>query len=294
MKKIIFLLVICLLLGVVTIANSFTVSPIKQVVTLEQGSWVNVKIKVRNTERETTKYKIAVLGVKQDDQGYPVYGEGIEEAENWVRAEQDVLEIKPGKEAEATFRVSVPKGTYPGSHYVGLSAEPVLGEIESKNFSGKLISLLLLEVSGTVTEELSVASWSGEKEFYWSLEDAKFGAVLKNSGNTELPITAKIRLYNWLDKKIIDSEVHLGGPLLPKTERKSSVLLPVQTGWYLPGLYRAQLDLSYGRTGQKLSVQYPFWYVPIGWLVLIGAVILIVVWTIIKKIRNKKKQQLSF
>ena len=293
MKKIIFSLVICLLLGIVAVTNAFSVSPIKQIVTLEQGSWINVKIKVRNTERETTKYKIAVLGVKQDDQGYPVYGEGIEEAENWVRAEQNVLEVRPGKEAEASFRVSVPKGTYPGSHYVGLSAEPVLSG-EGRNFTGKLISLLLLEVSGTVTEELSVVNWSGEKNLYWSFNNARFDAVLKNSGNTELPLIAKIRVYNWLDKKVIDSDVHLGSSLLPKTERKSSVLLPIQDGWYLPGLYRAQLDLSYGRTGQKLSVQYPFWYVPFSWLAVIGVVLLITVWSIIKKIRNKKKQQLSF
>ena len=143
MIKKIFLLIICFLtLGSFEQANAFSVSPLKQTVTLEQGTGKNIKIKVRNTERTTTKYKITAIGVKQDDAGYPVYGVGIEEAEKWVKPEQDVIEIKPGKEVEASFKIFIPKGVYPGSHYIGLSAEPILENGENKNFSGKLISLL--------------------------------------------------------------------------------------------------------------------------------------------------------
>jgi hypothetical protein len=290
MKKIFFLITCIFLLGVVASADAFSVSPIKQIVTLEQGTGRNIKIKIRNTERETTKYKINVLGVKQDDQGYPVYGTGIEEAENWVKAEQEIVEINPGKEVEASFKISIPKGVYPGSHYVGLSAEPVLEGVENKNFSGKLISLLLLEVSGTINETLSVLGWSGEKELYWNLDKTKFNVILKNSGDAELPIKGKIILYNWLDKKVADSEVYLGSIILPQTQRKSEVLLPTQGGMYLPGVYRAQLDLTYGRTGQKLSVQYPFWYIPLKWMVVGGIFILILVGLLIKKIINKKRK----
>jgi len=290
LKKIFFIITCVCLLGIVVEVDAFSVSPLKQLVTLDQGTGKNVKIKVRNTERETTKYKITVIGVKQDDQGYPVYGVGIEEAENWVKAEQEVVEIKPGKEVEVSFKIFVPKGTYPGSHYVGLSAEPVLEGSENKNFSGKLISLLLLEVSGTVNESLSVINWSGEKEVYWSLNEVKLNAILDNAGNTELPLSGKIRLYNWLDKKVVDKDVYLGGVVLPETQRKSEVLLPTQTGWYLPGVYRAQLDLVYGRTGQKLSVQYPFWYIPLSWLVVGGMLLIIMIFIVIKKIINKRRQ----
>ncbi|MDO9509891.1 MAG: hypothetical protein Q7J14_01220 [Candidatus Magasanikbacteria bacterium] len=291
MMKKIFLLIICtLLLGVVTDVNAFSISPLKQIVTLEQGTGRNVKIKVRNTERLTTKYKITVIGVKQDDQGYPVYGVGIEEAENWVKAEQEVIEIKSGKEVEVSFKIAVPKGTFPGSHYIGLSAEPILNEEGNNNFSGKLISLLLLEVSGEVNETLSVVSWSGEKSLYWNLDKVKINVVLKNSGNTELPLSGKIRLYNWLDKKVIDNDVYLGSALLPQTQRKNEVLLPSQNGIYLPGVYRAQLDLTYGRTGQKLSVQYSFWYIPLGWIIAGGAMLVFIIFVLIKKIINKKRQ----
>ena len=277
-------------MGVVTEANAFSVSPLKQTVTLEQGTGRNVKIKVRNTERLTTKYKISVIGVKQDDGGYPVYGVGIEEAENWVKVEQEVVEINPGKEVEVGFKISIPKGTFPSSHYIGLSAEPVLSGEGNKNFSGKLISLLLLEVSGEVSETLSVINWSGEKSLYWNLDKVKINAVLKNSGNTELPLSGKIRLYNWLDKKVADSDVYLGNNLLPQTQRKNEVLLPIQNGIYLPGVYRAQLDLVYGRTAQKLSVQYSFLYVPIVWMIVGGIALLFIIFVLIKKIINKKRQ----
>lgn len=294
MKKIIFFIICAWFIGFFLEAKAFTVSPVKQIVTLEQGTGRNIKIKIRNTERNTTKYKISVVGVKQDDQGYPVYGTNIEEAEKWVKSEQEVLEIGPGKEVESSFKINIPKGTYPGSHYVGLSAEPLLSGDENKNFVGKLISLLLIEVSGTVNETLSVIKWSGEKNFYLSLEKLKLNVDLKNDGNTELPIKGKIRLYNWLDKKIAEGDVFLGNTILPQTQRTTGVLLPDSKSWLLPGVYRAQLDLVYGRTGQKLSVQYAFWYTSIYWLVVVGAIILIIVWTLIKKIKNKKEQETPF
>ena len=291
MNKKIFSLIVCIfLLGTVIDVKAFSVSPVKQILTLEQGTGRNIKIKVRNTERETTKYKISVIGVKQDEQGYPIYGVGIEEAENWVKTEQDIIEINPGKEVEASFKITIPKGIYPGSHYVGLSAEPILDTGENKNFSGKLISLLLLEVSGTVNETLSVTNWTGEKDIYFNFNKVKINAILKNSGNTELPLSGKIRLYNWLDKKVVDSDVYLGGALLPQTQRKNEVLLPIQNSIYLPGVYRVQLDLTYGRTSQKLSVQYSFWYMPLKLLVTSGIIIFILLVIMIKKIINKKRK----
>ncbi len=294
MKKIIFFIICALFLGFFSEVKAFTVSPVKQIVTLEQGTGRNVKIKIRNTERLTTKYKISVVGVKQDDQGYPVYGTNIEEAEKWVRSEQEVLEIGPGKEIEASFKINIPKGTYPGSHYVGLSAEPMLSGDENKNFVGKLISLLLIEVSGTVNETLSVIKWSGERNFYLSLEKLRLNVGLKNDGNTELPIKGKIRLYNWLDKKTAEEDVFLGNTILPQTQRTTEVLLPDISGWRLPGVYRAQLDLVYGRTEQKLSAQYAFWYVSIYWLIVAGSIILVIGWTLVKKIKNKKEQENPF
>ena len=283
MKKFVLLLAIIFLFVLVDNTKAFSISPIKQIVTLEQGSGRVVKMKVRNTERVVTKYKISVLGVKQDPDGYPIYGNGIEEAENWVRAEQSLVEILPGKEAETSFVINVPKNTLPGSHYVGLAAEPVLDGGESKNFTGKLISLLLLEVSGEVSESLSVLDWSGEDSIYFSLDEIRLNAVLQNEGSAELPIKAKVRLYNWLNQKVSESDVFLGNSILPQAKRNTQVLLPQKSSWSLPGAYRAQLDIAYGRTAQKISAQYSFWYVPISWLVILGGIILLITFALFKK-----------
>ncbi len=268
--------------------KAFSISPVKQIVTLEQGTGRVVKVKVRNTERFTTRYKIDILGVKQNEGGYPVYGVNIEEAEKWVKSEQEYLEIEPGKEKEASFVINVPKDTFAGSHYVGLSVEPVLEDESNKNFTGKLISLLLLEVSGEVSESLSVLDWSGESSVYFSLDEIRLNAILQNEGSAELPIKAKVRLYNWLNKKVSEEDVYLGNSILPQTKRNTQVLLPVQKSWYLPGAYRVQLDVAYGRTAQKISAQYPFWYVPISWLIVLGGIILLIAFALFKKIKIKK------
>ncbi|GEM_PF-1140236 len=292
-KGFVLLLILSGLFGVVLFVKAFSISPIKQIVTLEQGSGRVVKMKVRNTERVVTKYKISVLGVKQDPDGYPIYGNGIEEAENWVRAEQSLVEILPGKEAETSFVINVPKNTLPGSHYVGLAAEPVLDGGESKNFTGKLVSLLLIEISGEVNEALSILNWSGEKNLYLDLTGVRLNAVLKNEGVAELPIKGKIRVYNWLNKKVAEEDVYLGNSLLPQTQRISQVLLPQKGNWFLPGAYRAQLDLAYGRTAQKISAQYPFWYISTGWLMIIGLIILVLLIFLFKK-KNNKKDSFTF
>jgi len=166
---------------------------------------------------------------------------------------------------------------------VGLAAEPVLDGGESKNFTGKLISLLLLEVSGEVSESLSVLDWSGEDSIYFSLDEIRLNAVLQNEGSAELPIKAKVRLYNWLNQKVSESDVFLGNSILPQAKRNTQVLLPQKSSWSLPGAYRAQLDIAYGRTAQKISAQYSFWYVPISWLVILGGIILLITFALFKK-----------
>ncbi len=291
MKKGFILITALIMFGFIYSAQAFSISPIKQTVTLEQGTGRAIKIKVRNTEKNTTKYKIEVIGVKQNEDGFPIYGVGIEEAEKWVKSEQEFVEVAPGKEVEASFVINVPKGALPGSHYIGLSAEPILTG-EGKNFSGKLISLLLLEVSGDVNETLSILKWSGEKQVYWNLQNIKLNAIFKNEGSAELPINGRLRLYNWLDKKVVDEEVFLGGVILPDTQRKSEVLIPAKNNWYFPGVYRAQLDLVYGRTSQKISVQYPFWYFPPSWLIVGGIILLLGIIALFKKIINKRQQTL--
>lgn len=292
-KGFVLLLILTGLFGVVLFTKAFSISPLKQIVTLEQGTGRVVKMKVLNTEKDITKYKISVLGVKQNEDGFPFYGVGIEEAESWVRGEQEFLEIASGKEVEASFVINVPKNQLPGSHYVGLSAEPVLIGGESKNFTGKLVSLLLIEVSGEVNESLSVLHWSGEKSFYLNLDKVRLNAILQNEGSAELPVKAKVRVYNWLNQKVSESDVFLGNSILPQAKRNTQVLLPQKSSWSLPGAYRAQLDIAYGRTAQKISAQYSFWYFPVSWLIIAGIIILLMVIALFKKINNKKRQ-LSF
>jgi hypothetical protein len=182
----------------------------------------------------------------------------------WFTFDAPSLDI-PGKETrELHYTVSVPTDAEPGGRYGSItfnSIPPKLAPGESGAAVQQTIAaIVFLRINGPAKEELSVASFAPDKDFY------EYGPValttrIKNSGNVHEKPTGKIVIKNLLGFKV--GEVKLDEHfVIPGAIRKLHNSWP--TGAKKPllfGRYTAELDATYAG-GKHLTAKTSFTVIP--------------------------------
>lgn len=241
--------------------KAFGVSPVKILTTIEANTSQTVVLKIENSEKKDLVFKLGVLGVKQDDSGKPLFERGVTEAENWVYPENSTLLVKTGQTKSVNFIIKIPKNTLAGSYYVGLFVEPSSGESASSNVSTKLVSLLTVQVAGTVNESILIDKWLAKQNISKDRE-WQFDLSLKNNGDVEVPLKGILSIRNWKGEDIFAEPLVLGNKLIAGSRRVLSPTIILRDDIKLPGLYQSQIKINYGLTNQVSSAITYVWFFP--------------------------------
>lgn len=283
MKKIFFLSLLFLLIPVST--RAFSLSPTKIDLTIDPGEKQILEIKIKNAEQQPVGLRPVVMGAEQNTSGAIVFVSGKSEAESWAMTKTANFVLQPGQEQIIQFLIDVPSGSYPGSYYLGLgvSQENVSGG--NVNMSGRLLSVVNIKVSGTASETLVLNGWSSAEKIWFS-PDWKLNAEVENKGNVELPLKGSIEVYSLFGRKLMEKDLPMGNKIIPGTKRFfvwDASLSKVDI--FKPGIFRANLVLQYGLTGQKITTSTTFWYFyPPTLFVIVAVPLLVVLIFLAKKI----------
>jgi hypothetical protein len=275
--KIIIIITAIILLGWTQTASAFSVSPTKTEITVNPGDEQVVNIKIKNNVPAVAIYQLKVVGVRQESGGAPIYGAGLDVAENWIAPAKETVGVGGTDWQTVGFNIKIPKKVLPGTHYLGI----VVASKTQGALAGQVISLLAVRVAGTVNEVLTISTWQAVKSFT-SERVWQFNGNLKNSGSMELPLRGELSIYNWLGQTIYRAPVVLGNDLLPQSERWVESSLPAQIKFNLPGPYRARLKVAYGLTNQLAAQSAVVWYVPV-WVGVVVVILMIGLVILIKK-----------
>lgn len=247
--------IILALIFFISPVKAFGISPSKILLTIDSNTSQTVVLKINNSENKDLVFKLGVLGLKQDENGKPVLGNGLTDAENWVYPENKTISIKSGQTKTVNFILKVPDKTTPGSYYVGLFAESV-GEV-----GARIVSLLTIQVAGVVNEGLLIEKWLPLKNSASSRE-RKFDLNLKNNGDVEVQLKSVVSVRNWKGEEIFAEPLVLGNKLLAGSRRALSPIVVLRDNVRLPGLYQSQIKINYGLTNQVSSAIAYFWFFP--------------------------------
>lgn len=255
-------------------ASAITINPVRYLVTINAGDSRIVSVNVKNDEGVEKVFKFSVLGAMQDEKGRPLFKQDIDIAETWVRPENEQMAIKPAEEKEVKFIIIVPAGAGPGAHYLGLAVEDKGGG-GNVGLSGRLLTLLNLQVSGIVKEDLKIEKWQSkhkitcQKKWPFSLE-------IKNNSNIDVSLEGGTTVHSWTGKEIFRQPIKIGNSLLPDTKRvlETDVYVGGQIFW--PGYYKIKSMVVYGRTQQIASAEFGILYVPWWSLLIIGLLVLLI------------------
>lgn len=275
MKKFFYFIFILFSLAIAGAVGAFSISPTKILLTIEPGKSSEVFVEVENSEKQDMVFAGIVLGVRQDNEGRPIFLSGYSVAEKWVSPKTDKISLKSGAKEKVYFTIQVPTGTPAGAYYLALVIQAVStgGDV---GLTGQIASLLNLQVSGTVSESVKINKWEFNEQKS-DKDNWKFSLNLENSGNIEVLLDGNLSISSWLGREMFKEKLNLGNKLLAHSFR---FLQPefnlARKNIYLPGLYQVKADISYGKTNQRAAESIYVWYWPV-WSKIIGLVLLFLV-----------------
>jgi hypothetical protein len=208
-----------------------------------------------------------------DDTGSTTYS-----LKNWLSAPA-AFNMQSKETKTLTFPIKVPKDAEPGGHYAVIRFTGTTPELQNGvALSASIGTLVLLEVSGNIKEDASVAEFESATPQFASanfFENGPIGFVarIKNNGNVHVKPTGTIIIKNAFGATVSTVRVN-GDPtdpknppksILPQSIRRFEQTMPYQ--WMI-GPYTAELSLDYGQ-GKHLKSVASFWVVPYKLIVIV-------------------------
>jgi hypothetical protein len=269
-----------------TPGQGLEISPPVVELTANPGQTVTTNIRIRNVASGEliTKGKADDFGAGSGEDGKPQFlfdevGATRYSLKYWVQSVPD-LRLAPQELKTAAITIKVPANAEPGGHFgvVRFTAVPPDVQGTGVALSASVGTLVLLRVAGSVTDSLSLASFTtsqgGQSGSFFEHGPVAFTVRLKNAGSVHEKPQGTIDVTNVFGKKVDSVQVNgMGGNVLPDSIRRFDQELSKKS---LFGHYTAKLNLSYASGAKKLSSQVSFWVIP--WklilLVLVGLVVL--------------------
>ena len=271
-NKILFSLLIGLSFLLVSSADAFSISPLKYTISLNPGDDKDLVVVVKNDSSEDKEYQMTVTGVQQDDQGRPIFKPNSDIAESWVKFKSEKTILKNNEKKDFVFTITIPKNAPPGAHYLGLGVQ----ENNNKNIGGRLVTILMLQVAGTANESLVLEKFSSSKKYFFN-KNLIYFLQIKNTGNVDLLVQAKMQIYNYENKIIDSSVINLGNKLFSHSNRNAQLQSFIGEKMFWPGLYQSVITINYGLTNQQIIGSMNFWYWPVWFLSSVVVVVILVV-----------------
>lgn len=207
----------------------------------------------------------------------------------WVQGVPD-LRLAPQELKTTKITIAVPKNAEPGGHFGVVRFTAVPPELEGTGvaLSASVGTLVLMKVSGAITEKVSLAEFSTfenipgkdpRKTKFFEHGPVQFLVRLRNEGSVHEKVVGNIIVKNMFGKVSATVPVNdKGGNVLPDSVRRFESELNKKL---LFGYYSAELAMNYSN-GKTLGSKLGFWVVPWKLLILVFVGIVVLGWLLKK------------
>lgn len=265
-------------------AKAFSISPLKYTISLDPNDSKDLVVTVKNDSSQKKEYEAVVAGIQQDNLGRSIIKSNSDIAENWIKYQNKKININGGETGDLIFTINIPKNALPSAHYIAIGAQ----EKNKESVGAQLMTIVVLHIAGTVNELLVLEKFDSIKKYYFN-KKLNFLLQLKNTGNIDLALSGKLEIYNFKNNIVNSSPINLGNKLFSQSNRTAN-FSPIFTDKILwPGWYRSLVVVDYGLTQQQIVGGTNFWYLPVWFLsVVIALLVLIILFFVIRKNKHEK------
>jgi hypothetical protein len=268
--------------------SSISISPLSFELTANPGDILTNKLNIYNRNNSTVPVKMEVEDfVASGEMGAVLVQETDNETYSlakWIKVYPENIILKPNEKRIVTFEIIVPPDGEAGGHYGSVLAsfggDSVSGGSGSA-ISSKVASLVLLNVSGEVIEDLDVLDFSAPE--FQEYGPVPFEIRFENKGTVHVKPRGFITITDMFGNKVKDLEFPFKN-VLPGSVRRINI---EWDGGFLMGKYTAMLVGSYGNNNEPLELNVvTFWVLP--WKLMLGvSVVILIILTILFLTRKR-------
>lgn len=301
-------------------AHAITITPVRFEISTDAGQTVSGEMIVMNEQDEAkTLYSSYENFEARGENGTPTFVPATDGLATWISTETSItLEARESK--VVPFTISVPQGAEAGGHFAAIFWSSNPNEPGQVSIGAKIGTLVLLTVSGDITEEGKVMDFStkdGQKKF--DALPVGFTYRFQNGGNDRIKPEGLLvvkNMFGMTTKNLPANQVE--GNVLPKSIRRFEVVwqsdsdksltladaekisnesffetITRQWNNFALGKYTAYLDISYGAKNQKTSAMYSFFVFPWQLLLTLGLLLMLVFFLLRNGIKHYNKWIIS-
>lgn len=265
-----------------------TVIPAKFEIWGNPGQTYSQALRITNEDKEAVLLQLSVESfVSSGEDGSVVLSATNPDTDNdlqkWIMFKQKGMEFQPNESKVVTFNIDIPKDAKSGGKYASIviSTDRIFKTNDKASATAKVVSLVMLSVTGDIVDEASVKSFEASRQF--GLKNFDFTIRVKNSGNNHIRPQGSIIITNFWGTTI--DEIPLDGEsIIPKMTKK--MVTEWNPGRALFGRYTATLVTTYGFTKKlTLTETTSFWVMTWQSIVLI-IIMLVFLISVIYKYRR--------
>ena len=189
---------------------------------------------------------------------------------SWIAPLPSLL-LVPKEIKKMDVTINVPKDASPGGHYgvIRFTSQPPSVEGSGVSLSASIGTLVLVTVSGDITEKLEVQEFSSNKDnkkgTFFESTPLNFLVKVKNSGNVHEQPIGRITITDMFGKTVAGLNVNSPpSNVLPNSTRAFTQPLDkaIIGNKRLFGRYKAKLALTYGTDKKTVESVMAFWVIP--------------------------------
>ena len=241
-----------------TKADVVSISPPRYELFGNPGDIINEKLKVRNDGTSDLTYQTDVrdFTASGEEGGIDINDDPNAPKSNfslarWMVVQPSRFTVPAGQEKIIDIGIRIPKNAESGGHYASVQVVSSGANLSGSGASvqSNLNSLILLRVSGDITEKLTAKSFHAEFPYYQT-GPVSFLLTTQNSGNVHVAPSGTITITDMFGRKV--KEI----PLIPANVLPNSfrTIKTVFTDTSMIGRFTATLVANYGSGAQKQPI----------------------------------------
>jgi hypothetical protein len=286
--------------------NGFRVSPVRSEFTIEKGLSETMTITVENpTDNNVTARAVVndfVASDKEDGEPRLILDDNAPKPKNSFKDLVGPIgdtTLGPRQKKDIRVTIVIPQTANAGGYYGAVRFLPA-GTSGAGNvgLTASVGTIVLVKVPGNLTEKLSLvqlgAGQNGQPHSFLTGGDVAVLMRLKNVGDIHVQPFGKVQVKNMFGKVVKEYELNSTDPranILPESTRKfEDAIAKPGRGWF--GRYTISANIGYSQgSGDLISANANFWYLPKWFLILVLAVILAIVGGIFWLVNRQKRKR---
>lgn len=283
-------------------ANTLKVSPVRTDVEIQPGGAKTVTTIITNlTDSQMTVSAVQNDFVAGDERGTPAL---ILDADKFAPthslkrflAPLGNVTIPPKESKEVNVVINVPMNAQAGGYFGAVRFAPTTPDGGGQvNTSASVASLILLTVSGDLTEKLDLTNFDIRQRgktatFFGDSRDLQLAVRFRNTGSIQEGPFGKVSVKQG-NNVVYETDFNTTTPrevVLPDSARRWDVPLK-NIGEF--GYYTVSATFTYGKKNQTIQIDKSFWVIPLSVIIAAGIGLLVLIALIIAVIFFVKKRR---